>query len=401
MDRSWPIDGSLLTPVCFRRRWVLLRDVRARMLAHRSQVVARVLSGGNLSRYRAVLAQLQENEATVAAAYREQVMAALRAGMTLAERAAEISLQPAAFDPDEEDGVDHLFKGRDVAPRPMTVRVIAPETPIPSSVEKRGAERAAMLRRLITPKAVTVLPSRHAADEIAADLMAYAPWLRPAIELIWRDMLASVGGPLVLRPLLLVGPPGCGKTALTMRLAGLLRMPMSRLEMSGTTAVFDITGLEFNWSESRPGEPISLIDTSGQATVLMVLDEVEKAGRSGNGGDPLSALLPLLNRDTARTFRSPWLATQVDLSHVSWVLTANELSLVPRPLLDRLRVVEVGMPTGPALRDLIGRVLGGVDLHPEAAARIEAQITAGRLSLRGLERIAQSLHEVEGRGYLN
>jgi len=231
--------------------------------------------------------------------------------------------------------------------------------------------------------------------------MSFAPWMRAAIEVLWRDMLASVGGPLVLRPLLLVGPPGCGKTALLTRLAALLNLPTTRVEMSGTTAVFDLTGLEFNWSESRPGEPISLIDSSGQANVLMVLDELEKAGRTGNGGDPLAALLPLLNRDTARSFRSPWLAVPVDLSHVSWLATANDLSRVPRPLLDRLRVIEVGLPTGVALRTLIGRVLGEVELCSEALGRIETEIISGRLSLRGLARIGEELRVLEARRLLH
>jgi len=209
-----------------------------------------------------------------------------------------------------------------------------------------------------------------------------------------------VGAPLVLRPLLLVGPPGCGKTALLMHLAGLLQMPASRIEMSGTTAVFDLMGVEFAWSESRPGEVINLIDTSNQATALMMLDEVDKAGRGGSGGDPLSALLPLLNRDTARTFRSPWLLTQIDLSHVTWLLTANDLDRVPRPLHDRVRVVELGIPTGHDLSALIDRVLGDVALCDGVVATLEAEIGAGRLSLRGLERIARDLREIEERRYL-
>jgi len=371
------------------------------MMAYRSQIVARLLSKGDLSRYRRHLSTLQADPVALAIAYHERVAAALRDDMTLAEAAAQVVLRADSAE-NFDDGFDAAPDASAVArPHRSVVQVIAANTPVPVGVEKRAAERAEMLRRLIKPKAVTGLSTRHEADAIAAELMSFAPWMRAAIEVLWRDMLASVGGPLVLRPLLLVGPPGCGKTALLTRLAALLNLPTTRVEMSGTTAVFDLTGLEFNWSESRPGEPISLIDSSGQANVLMVLDELEKAGRTGNGGDPLAALLPLLNRDTARSFRSPWLAVPVDLSHVSWLATANDLSRVPRPLLDRLRVIEVGLPTGVALRTLIGRVLGEVELCSKALGRIETEIISGRLSLRGLARIGEELRVLEARRLLH
>lgn len=406
MHASWPIDGSALTPTRFRHLWMIRREARARMSAHRSQIVARLRSGGDLRRYHLHQSALQADASALAIAYHEETVAALRKGMTLAEAAGRVVLRAGAFDAtrdgDFDRGLDRgIDKGTAPGPRRPEVQVIAADTQIPTTTEKRGAERAAMLRRLIRPKAVKVLDTRHEADAIAADLMDFAPWMGQAIEVIWRDMLASVGGPLVLRPLLLAGPPGCGKTALLTRLAGLLGLPTSRIEMSAATAVFDLTGLEFNWSESRPGEPISLIDTSGQATALMVLDEVEKAPRGGNGGDPLAALLPLLNRDTARNFRSPWLCLPIDLSHLSWVLTANDLTRVPRPLRDRLRVIEVGLPGGAALQNLIARVLGDVDLCQEARARIAAEITAGRLSLRGLGRIGEDLHRLEDRRLLH
>lgn len=401
MQKTVPTDGSLLTPSALRQRWQIRREARARMMAYRSQIVARLLSKGDLARYRRHLSTLQADPVALAIAYHERVAAALRDDMTLAEAAAQVVLRAdraASFD----DGFDAAPDAPAAArPHRSVVQVIAANTPVPVGAEKRAAERAEMLRRLIKPKAVTGLSTRHEADAIASELMSFAPWMRAAIEVLWRDMLASVGGPLVLRPLLLVGPPGCGKTALLTRLAALLNLPTTRVEMSGTTAVFDLTGLEFNWSDSRPGEPITLIDRTGQANVLMVLDELEKAGRTGNGGDPLAALLPLLNRDTARSFRSPWLAVPVDLSHVSWLATANDLSRVPRPLLDRLRVIEVGLPSGAALRTLIARVLGEVDLCSEALARIETEITAGRLSLRGLARIGEELRVLEARRFLN
>jgi hypothetical protein len=274
---------------------------------------------------------------------------------------------------------------------------------LPGDVDKedkldgRERERARQLfaRSLKKPKALKVLPGRDETDRIAADLLEYSPWMTSAVEILWRDMLSCVeaGSGLYIRPTLIVGPPGCGKTALFMRLAELLSMPNARLEMSSATAAFDITGAESTWASAGSGEPIALIERSGSASGLVILDEIEKGSRpNSSGGDPVQALLPLLNRATAKTFRSPFLGRTVDLSHLSFVATANDLDGIPAPLRDRFRVIEVGMPTGVQLDALVRRQVGD---EPAVIEILSREIAAGRLSLRGLERVAESMRRIK------
>jgi hypothetical protein len=260
---------------------------------------------------------------------------------------------------------------------------------------ERERERMRFARSLKKPKSLKVMSGRDEADRIAADLMEFSPWMAEVVDILWCDMLSSVeaGAGLFIRPTLIVGPPGCGKTALFMRLAELLDMPHARLEMSGATAAFDITGAEATWSSATSGEPVALIERSGSASGLVILDEIEKGSRpNSSGGDPVQALLPLLSRSTARTFRSPFLGRVVDLSHISFVATANDLSSVPAPLRDRFRVVEVAMPSGVQLDALVRRQVGD---EPEVIEILSKEIAAGRLSLRGLERVAESMRRIK------
>lgn len=102
-----------------------------------------------------------------------------------------------------------------------------------------------------------------------------------------------------------------------------------------------------------------LVRSPEQRTSPMILiDEIDKfSGKAGSGGDPRAALLPLLQRSTAASFVCPYLQAPIDLSRVSWILCANTLDGLSRPLLDRLVVFEVAAPRGPN-RPLLGPAVG-------------------------------------------
>jgi len=151
MQKTVPSDGSLLTPSALRQRWQIRREARARMMAYRSQIVARLLSKGDLARYRRHLSTLQADPVALAIAYHERVAAALRDDMTLAEAAAQVVLRADSAE-NFDDGFDAASDASAVArPHRSVVQVIAANTPVPVGVEKRAAERAEMLRRLIKP----------------------------------------------------------------------------------------------------------------------------------------------------------------------------------------------------------------------------------------------------------
>lgn len=280
------------------------------------------------------------------------------------------------------------------------LRVIGPAESLPANASREVERRHRLHQRLYVRKACLRLRSRDDADQIFANLLDEAPWLQGPIQALWQAALDGIGGPLILPPLLLVGPPGGGKTRFAMRLVETLGLPASRIEAAGSTAVFDISGSEFQWRDAMPGEPIRLVERSGHATVALIVDEVDKVARGSNAGDLALALLPLLQSETARGFRCPYFQMPVDLSRISWILTANDLRAVPAPLRDRCRVFAVTLPEGAMLRCMVERQLAGF-AEPEIISEVARGIEEGRLSLRGLARIAMDLRRLARRPRLH
>ncbi|MCE6967284.1 AAA family ATPase [Cereibacter sphaeroides] len=280
--------------------------------------------------------------------------------------------------------------------------VILHEAPKASGGEdKRG--RDAMRTELAKPKRLAGPRTRDAVDELFARLFSESRWLQPPIEWAWQRALDAVADHGALRwpPFLLVGPPGCGKSRLAERLGQLAGLPVSRIEGASLTGSFAVGGSDFLWANAHPGEAVRLIHASGAANPLIVYDEIDKGQTSSSGGDPRQALLPLFQRSTAANYRCPFLQAPIDLSFVSWILTANSLDGLPPPLLDRVTVFEVGYPRGIDLKHLVLGALEGLEIDERVITRIVTEIEAGNMSLRGLERLRADFVAIERRPVLN
>lgn len=120
-----------------------------------------------------------------------------------------------------------------------------------------------------------------------------------------------------------------------------------------------------------------------------------------SGGDARKALLPLLQRATAKTYPDPYLQARVDLSYTDWLLLANDVEGLPAPLLDRVKLFRVGYPSGPHLRALLERQLGELDACGAAIDLLYAEFEAGRATLRTLDRIKSSLRQAMRRPILH
>jgi len=149
---------------------------------------------------------------------------------------------------------------------------------------------------------------------------------------------------LEVTPMLLLGPPGIGKTHFARQLAELLGTGMNLLPMSSMTAGWLLSGASSQWRGARPGKVFEALVEGEYANPVIVVDEIDKA--SGDAQyDPLGALYSLLEHDTAQSFTDEFAEVAIDASQVIWITTANDSRSIPDPILNRMNVFEVDAPT--------------------------------------------------------
>ncbi|WP_176216956.1 AAA family ATPase [Andreprevotia lacus] len=220
-----------------------------------------------------------------------------------------------------------------------------------SSIERRKQREGLM--QLADPKPLVLATAQH--FEAVQQAFGNLPHLQSVVQHLLEQLKLQVvlERPLKLGPLLLGGEPGNGKSWLMHQLAACLELPKLEFQLAGTADTLQLAGSSRNWSNAAPGRLVQFLAHCPVANPLILFEEVDKSGASSHGV-PNDILLMLLEPENARTFEDKYLGVPVDVSHCSYVLTANNVNLLSAPLLSRCQLSSVRPPhTEAAWRDMV------------------------------------------------
>ena len=177
---------------------------------------------------------------------------------------------------------------------------------------------------------------------------------------------------LEITPLLLLGPPGVGKTHFARAVSQLLGTGMGFISMSSMTAGWVLSGASSQWKGARAGKVFETLVEGQYANPVMVVDEIDKAGGE-HAYDPMGALYSLLEHDTAACFIDEFAEVAIDASQVIWVATANDARCIPDPILNRMNVYEINAPDREAARRIAAKLYRNIRSDHDWGSRFEPE----------------------------
>ena len=247
----------------------------------------------------------------------------------------------------EENGVPDkpslVPASKTIARKPGPNQMVVVPGVIAGSSDRAEGDYLKQFEVLRKPMTFKPLPSLEELYVLRGMLGEEFPWAQEAITLIMSDLIGRRRHGVLrlgMAPILLVGPPGTGKTRFVQRLGELLDTPNTVINLAGMTDVKLLKGVTRGWASNRTSRVVEFIQQTKVPNPIFILDEIDKARpATGNGGDPQDALLDLLEPGNARRYQDVYLMTECDLSHCVYIATSNSLSALSEPLLSRLRPV--------------------------------------------------------------
>ena len=185
------------------------------------------------------------------------------------------------------------------------------------------------------------------------DLVNSSPNFTDVVDDLRKYLALAIAGNEAVQftPILLVGEPGLGKTYFAKKLAQALSTGFEFVSMNSLTAGWVLTGASAQWQNARPGKVAQTLVDGDYANPVVVLDEVDKTG-GDHRYDPMGALYGLLEHDTALQFKDEYLDVAMDASHILWVATANDETVIPDPILNRMNVYVIDRPDAEGSRQI-------------------------------------------------
>ncbi|TPK81161.1 AAA family ATPase [Mesorhizobium sp. B2-4-17] len=250
------------------------------------------------------------------------------------------------------------------------------------------------------------LPLPAASDLSIArmQLVSEFPWVGSVADDILTRLVGR--GHVYVQPTILVGSPGSGKTRFARRLIEELGIPYELVSCGGLSDSA-VGGTARRWSSGEPSLAIMAVRRHECAGPAIILDEIEKVGTSRHNGNVHDVLIGLLEKETSRRWFDPYVEANCDLSHVSWVMTANEVGSVPAVMRDRCRILRFPEPGPDQLPLLASRILERLYFEAGHDPRWVTPLEGFELaalannwpggSIRKLERLVEKLVEARER----
>lgn len=231
----------------------------------------------------------------------------------------------------------------------------------------------------------------HEADVLFAAALESAPNMRAPIEALWKSSRDIRGGVFTMRPTILTGSPGLGKSHLARLIGKLGGLETLVIDATAGASAFRIAGVEKGWRGASQSEILGFMGEKKICNPIVVIDELDKAG-NGDANVVASfndSLLALLEPGTAKRWMCPASKVEFDMSHISWIITVNDAGRLSAPLRSRCKIVEVE----PISAGNVGAVARSVAVecgHPDPDLFAEAAGLGFQpgVSVRDLQRVA-------------